>query len=296
MTGKSVLEQWLAARHAHPGPHPPWVMGVVNVTPDSFSDGGLHLDPASAVAAAHRMAAQGAHLIDIGAESTRPGSLPVSPAEQLSRLDPVLERLAAADFHLPITIDTTSSAVAQRCLALGAAGINDVSAGLQDPEILPVTARAGAAYIAMHMLGTPQTMQSDPRYPTSGVVAEVTDFLLQRLTAARNAGIRPELLLADPGIGFGKTLTHNLQLLRQLPDLIRNLGVPLLVGTSRKRFLGTLTGKDDPNHRLPATAASVAWAVAAGAAIVRVHDVAEMRDVTTVIHAIRSAPDSAPDR
>lgn len=293
MNGRQVLERWLGDLDG--GVRRCWVMGVLNVTPDSFSDGGSFLDPGMAVEAAMKMAAGGADVIDIGAESTRPGSLPVSEGEQLARLLPVLQGLDRAGFGLPVTVDTTRARVVEECLAWGVAGVNDVSAGLQDPAMLGVVARAGVAYIAMHMRGDPLTMQEDPRYPVLGVVGEVAEFLEGRLDAAVSAGVRREMLLADPGIGFGKTLLHNVRLLRDLPWLAGKLGVPVLVGTSRKGFLGKITGRADARDRLMATAGSVAWAAGNGAAMVRVHDVGEMRDVVEVVYAIRAAGESAPD-
>ena len=193
------------------------VMGVVNVTPDSFSDGGRYLDGAAAVAHGLELVAAGAGVLDVGGESTRPGADPVPEAEELRRVVPVVERLAA-ESGVPVSIDTTKASVASAALAAGARIVNDVSAGRADPEILAVTARAGAGYLAMHMLGEPRTMQDSPRYVD--VVAEVGDFLVERLAVARAAGIPTAALAADPGIGFGKTVAHNLELLARLPALV----------------------------------------------------------------------------
>src|SRR4051812_17372418 len=244
-------------------------MGVLNVTPDSFSDGGVHFDAATAIAAARRMRADGAAIVDVGGESTRPGAGAVSAAEELRRVVPVLEALAGE----PVSIDTSKAEVARRALELGAELVNDVTALRGDPELASVVAEAGAYVCLMHMRGEPRTMQADPAY--ADVVSEVKAFLEERLAFAASAGVREELVCLDPGIGFGKTVEHNLELVRRLDELVA-LGRPVLVGLSRKSTLGRLLG--DPEARVGTTAASVGMAVAAferGAAILRVHDVRE---------------------
>jgi len=253
----------------------PSVMGVVNVTPDSFSDGGVHFDPDVAAAAARRMAAEGAAIVDVGGESTRPGSEGVSADEELRRVVPVLERLQA---DVPVSIDTAKADVARRALALGAEMVNDVTALRGDPELAGVVADAGAYLCLMHMQGTPRTMQEDPRY--DDVVAEVAAFLEERLAFAVAQGIPENRICLDPGIGFGKTLEHNLELIRRL-DVLAGIGRPVLVGFSRKSTLRRLGATD-------LVSASVAAAVAAyerGAAILRVHDVAAHVDALAVAKA-----------
>jgi dihydropteroate synthase len=247
----------------------PAVVGIVNVTPDSFSDAGAHLDPDDAIGAARRMVAEGAALVDLGAESTRPGSEGVSLDEELRRLLPVLERLEG----VPFSIDTAKAEVARRALALGAELVNDVTALRGDPELAGAVADSGAYLCLMHMQGEPRSMQEAPRY--DDVVAEVASFLEGRLSFAVAAGIDEERICLDPGIGFGKSVEHNLELLRRL-DVLVALGRPVLVGISRKRVLGRLLG--DPDATTGTTAASVGAAVAAferGASIFRVHDVRE---------------------
>jgi dihydropteroate synthase len=247
------------------------VMGIVNVTPDSFADGGRYLDPRAAVAHGLRLAAEGADLLDVGGESTRPGAAYVEEAVELGRVLPVVEALAAAT-EAPLSIDTRKAAVARAALAAGAAVVNDVSAGRDDPDLLGVVAEAKVPLVLMHMQGTPATMQDDPRY--DDVVGEVEAFLRERCAAAEAAGVAAEQLAVDPGIGFGKRDEHNYALLAALPRLTR-LGHPVLVGTSRKGFIGRAL--DLPaDERLEGTAATVVWAVERGARVVRVHDVAPM--------------------
>ena len=255
-------------------------MGVVNVTPDSFSDGGLHLQPDRAAAAARAMVRDGAALVDIGAESTRPGAEPVSVDEELRRLVPVLERLDG----VPVSVDTTKAEVARRALSLGAVMINDVTALRGDPALAGVVAEAGGYLCLMHMQGEPRTMQRDPRY--DDVVSEVRAFLEERLSTAVAAGIREEDVCLDPGIGFGKTVEHNLALLRRLGELAE-LGRPIVVGVSRKSTIGRVLG--DPEARTGSTAGSVGAAVAAfdrGASIFRVHDVREHVEALALAEAI----------
>jgi dihydropteroate synthase len=251
-------------------------MGVVNVTPDSFSDGGLNLDPDDAAASARRMVEEGAAIVDVGGESTRPGSEGVGPEEELRRVVPVLERLAG---DVPVSIDTSKAAVAGRALELGAELVNDVTALRADPDLAGVVAEAGAYLCLMHMLGEPRTMQRNPHY--DDVVSEVAAFLEERLAFAVEAGVPEERICLDPGIGFGKTVEHNFELIRRLDELTA-LGRPVVVGFSRKSSLGKLLG--DPGAVTGTTAASVGAAVAAyerGATILRVHDVREHVEALT---------------
>jgi dihydropteroate synthase len=255
----------------------PSVMGVVNVTPDSFSDGGIHLDPEVAAAAARRMIEEGAAIVDVGGESTRPGSDGVSVDEELRRVLPVLERLGA---EIPVSIDTSKAVVAREALERGAIFVNDVTALRGDPELAGVVAGSDAYLCLMHMQGEPRTMQAEPRY--DDVAAEVASFLEERLGFAVAQGIPEDRVCLDPGIGFGKTVEHNLELVRRL-DVLLALGRPLLVGFSRKSSLRRLTGSDD------LLGASVAAAVAAferGATILRVHDVRPHVDALTVAAAV----------
>jgi dihydropteroate synthase len=255
----------------------PSVIGVLNVTPDSFSDGGVHLDPDVAAAAARRMVEEGAAIVDVGGESTRPGSDGVSVEEELARVVPVLERLGG---DVPLSIDTTKADVARAALERGAILVNDVTALRGDPELAGVVADAGAYLCLMHMQGEPRTMQAEPHY--TDVASEVAAFLEDRLAFAVAAGIPEERICLDPGIGFGKTVEHNLELVRRL-DVLTALGRPVLVGYSRKSSLKKLTGSDD------LLGASIAAAVAAferGASILRVHDVKSTVDALTVAGAI----------
>lgn len=259
----------------------PVIVGILNVTPDSFADGGLHLDADAAVLHARRMAAQGADLIDVGGESTRPGATRIDATEQRRRVIPVIERLIEA-VPVPLSIDTTRREVAEAALDAGAAIINDVSAGRDDPSILSLAAERGAPFIAMHMRGQPADMQHDPRY--DDVVGEVLAFLKRRVDAAVTAGLPRSQIVIDPGIGFGKTTTHNLRILAALDRLVAT-GQPVMLGVSRKRFLGELTGAAEPADRVWATAAVTALAVAAGVMIHRVHDVLPARHAADVTFA-----------
>lgn len=264
------------------------VMGVVNVTPDSFSDGGRYLGADAAVAHGLRLAEAGADVLDIGGESTRPGSRPVSAEEELARVLPVVQGLRART-DVPLSVDTTKAAVAREVLKAGAVLINDISGLSFDPELPRVIAEAGAACCLMHMQGTPETMQREPHY--EDLLDEVLAFLEQGVERAVSAGVARERLLVDPGIGFGKTLEHNLFLLNRLEEL-HVLGLPVLVGTSRKGFLGRLVGGKPAGERLAATLGSVALAAATGGAhVFRVHDVAEAREALTVVDAVRAARD-----
>jgi len=266
------------------GPRPA-VMGVLNVTPDSFSDGGQYLDPADAVARAERLVAEGADLVDVGGESTRPGSDPVPEDEELARVLPVVETLASR-LAVPISIDTRRARVAREAASAGAGLINDVT-GLQgDPGMPAAVAETGAGCVIMHMLGEPKTMQQAPRY--ANLMADIARHLRRGMQRAREAGVAEEAIIVDPGIGFGKRLAHNLELLARLGQL-RALGVPILVGPSRKRFLGEVTGVPAPADRVPGTGATCALAVAAGALLVRVHDVAEAVQAVAVAAAVRDA-------
>jgi dihydropteroate synthase len=258
-------------------------MGVLNVTPDSFSESGRFADRDAAVAHARAMVAAGADLIDVGGESTRPGSLPVAPEEQIRRVVPVLQALWGEQSVL-FSIDTTRASVAAAALEAGASIVNDISAGRDDPDMFALVAKRAAPLVLMHMLGQPSTMQDNPRY--DDVVSDVAHFLQSRLAKAMQCGIDAKRVLFDPGIGFGKTLEHNLQLLQHTATLA-SLGRPLVVGTSRKRFIGTITNEPDPAKRLFGTAATIAWTVANGATIVRVHDVGPMRQVVQMIRAIQ---------
>jgi dihydropteroate synthase len=255
------------------------VMGVLNVTPDSFSDGGRFLDPDAAVAHGKRLAAEGADLVDVGGESTRPGAEPVSEQEELRRVLPVIERIAET-ITIPISIDTTKSAVARAALAAGASFVNDVSALSSDPAMAAAVAE-GADLCLMHMKGEPRTMQDDPRY--DDVVSEVKAFLEERLAFAIAAGIPEERIWLDPGIGFGKTLEHNLELLRRLGEIVA-IGRPVLIGASRKRFLGAITGRPEAD-RLAGSLAAAVIAYERGASMLRVHDVAPTRDALLVAGA-----------
>jgi len=266
----------------------PFLMGIVNTTPDSFSDGGRFLDRDAAVARALRLAEDGADAVDLGGESTRPGAPPVAEAEELRRVLPVVEALRARGFPLPISVDTTKPAVARAALAAGADLVNDVSC-LADPALARVAADAGAPLVLMHTRGTPADMASRAVY--GDVVAEVAAELEAALVRAERAGLPRERVILDPGIGFAKTAAHSLELLARLPEL-RALGRPLLVGPSRKSFIGAATGAPLA-RRLPGTLAAVTAAVLAGAEWLRVHDVAEARQAALLAAAIRSAGRSA---
>jgi dihydropteroate synthase len=256
------------------------LMGVVNVTPDSFSDGGRFLAPERAIAHARELVADGADLLDLGGESTRPGARGVSAEEELERVAPVLGALDGVG--VPISIDTSKVAVAEAALDAGAEIVNDVTALRQEPELAGLCARRGCGVILMHMQGTPRTMQENPTY--DDVVDDVRAFLAERIEVAVGEGIREERIWVDPGIGFGKTVDHNLELLRRLGEL-RELGRPVVVGTSRKRFIGALTGRE-VDERLGGTIASNVLALRAGADVLRVHDVAEMRQAALVAESI----------
>jgi dihydropteroate synthase len=264
------------------------IMGVVNVTPDSFSDGGVFDDEAAAVAHAQRLIAEGAAIIDVGGESTRPGADPVPLEAELERVIPVVEGISGAQ----VSIDTMKAAVAEKALDAGATYVNDVTAFRHDPELPALVADRGADCCLMHMLGEPRTMQDDPRY--DDVVDDVKAFLEERLKAATAAGIAEERIQLDPGIGFGKTLDHNLELLVRLDELT-TLGRPIVIGTSRKSFLGRLTGRD-VTERVHATVATSVIAFERGARVFRVHDVAATADALAVAAATFAKWPQTPKR
>jgi dihydropteroate synthase len=255
-------------------------MGIVNVTPDSFSDGGLFLDPESAIAHGRELLADGADVLDVGGESTRPGAEAVDANEERTRVLPVIEALAAA--QVSVSIDTSKRPVAEAALDAGAEIVNDVTAFRADPDLAVLCADRDCEVVLMHMLGTPRTMQENPSY--DDVVDEIKDFLAERIEFATSEGIAEERIWVDPGIGFGKTMEHNLELLRRLGEL-RDLGRPIVVGTSRKSFIGKLTGAP-VDQRLGGTIASCALAYANGAEMLRVHDVGPVREALTTAAAI----------
>jgi len=268
----------------------PLIMGILNVTPDSFSDGGTHLDPLLAEERARAMVVEGAELIDIGGESTRPGSLPISAEEQCRRVLPVLDALLSKDSEVTrpfISIDTSSSLVAHEALARGAVVVNDVTAGNGDARMFDVVAAHQAHIVLMHMQGSPETMQLAPRY--QDVVSDVEEFLVQRVEAAMVAGIPKNRIILDPGIGFGKTREHNLELLRHLDRFCR-LGYPVLLGCSRKRFMGSLCDEADPLALVGATVATTALGVGQGVRIFRVHDVKPNRQAADVAWHLSQLP------
>ena len=264
----------------------PCVMGVLNVTPDSFSDGGLFVHPEAAVRQGVEMAEEGAAIVDVGGESTRPGSDRVSVEQEISRVLPIVEALQSR-VAARISVDTSKAEVARRALAAGAAIVNDVSALRVDPEMVEVVADAGCPVCLMHMLGAPKTMQEDPRY--DDVVDDVSRFLEERLAFAVARGVREEQVMLDPGIGFGKTLAHNLLLLRHL-DRFAALGRPVVLGTSRKRFLGAILDAE-PQDRLFGTVATTVMGALAGATVFRVHDVRPNVEALRVTEAVRRAGD-----
>lgn len=267
-------------------PAPFRIMGIVNVTPDSFSDGGQYLDSGAALEHARELEAEGAAILDVGGESTRPGAEPVPVAEELRRVVPVIEALADGGTAAQISIDTIKLTVAQAAADAGASYVNDVTAFRHDPDLAGFVADSGLDCCLMHMRGEPRTMQQNPRY--DDVVSEVKAFLEERLAFAVAAGIPEERITLDPGIGFGKTPEHNFALLRRLDELVA-IGRPVLVGVSRKTFLGTITGRA-VEDRLAATLAANVLAFARGATIFRVHDVAPLRDALTVAAATFRAP------
>lgn len=272
-------------------PQPPMVMGILNVTPDSFSDGGHYLDPGAAVDQALRMVQEGADIIDIGGESTRPGAAPVGEAEECARVIPVIRRLVD-QVQVPLSIDTLKPKVAEAALEAGACLVNDVAANREDETLWRLVARYGAGYVAMHMQGTPATMQLAPRYDS--IVGELNGFFGDRLERLGACGLSREQVILDPGIGFGKTPEHNLQLLAELAQFAC-WQRPVLLGLSRKSFLGRITGVSEPQERLPGSLAGALWGYLAGVQIFRVHDVGATRQALKVVQAIR-ASGSAQDQ
>lgn len=264
----------------------PVLMGILNVTPDSFSDGGDFLDPEKAAEQAAAMLDEGARIVDVGGESTRPGSEPVSPGEELNRVLPAIRGILEDRPDTVISVDTYRAATAAAALDAGAGIVNDVTALRGDPALVKLVAEAGCPVVLMHMLGEPKTMQQDPHY--EDVVREVRDFLAGQAEHAEAAGVRPENLILDPGIGFGKTLDHNLALLNNL-DAIVELGYPVLVGASRKRFIGGITGAEDARKRVSGTTAANVLAYERGATLFRVHDVRPNREALDVAEAILRA-------
>ncbi len=275
---------WRCGSHLVPLGKRTLVMGIVNVTPDSFSDGGSYASVDDAVKHASQMIADGADLLDVGGESTRPGSEVVPADDEIQRVLPVIRRITDEHPDVPVSVDTRKSEVARAALEAGATVVNDVSAG-SDPPMFGVAAVSGAGMILMHMKGEPKTMQDDPTY--YDVVAEVRGFLGERIEAALSAGIDLDRLCVDPGIGFGKTVEHNLAILHDI-RAFHHLGVPVLVGPSRKRFIGTLTGTE-VDDRIGGTAGVVAWCAAEEVDVVRVHDVKEMTRVVRMVDAISRA-------
>ena len=265
-----------------PGPGPA-VVGILNITPDSFSDGGEFLDPGAAAEHAATMLDEGADILDVGGESTRPGSDPVSQEEEIQRVIPVLERILSVRPEAVISVDTYRSGTATAALEAGASLVNDVTALRGDPRIASVIQEAACPVILMHMQGEPKTMQKVPHY--EDVVREVRDFLAERAEYAVAAGIRPENVILDPGIGFGKNLDHNLDLLRNL-DAIVDLGFPVLIGASRKSFMEKITGVQEPRDRVSGTVATTVLAYERGATFFRVHDVRANREALAVAEAV----------
>ena len=267
-------------------PRSPMLMGIVNVTPDSFSDGGKFFDPQVAVSHALQLVSEGADIIDVGGESTRPNAVPVSEEEELCRVLPVIRELASRGFPVPISIDTMKSDVAQAAIQAGASIINDVGANREDAAMWELTRETGVAYVLMHMQGTPQTMQRDPKY--NDVVRDVGRFYDERLSRLTQCGVSPEQVILDPGIGFGKTLEHNLELLAGLRHFT-TYQRPVLVGASRKAFIGHVTEAKDIAERLPGSLACAMAAVQAGAQIIRTHDIAPTRRALQMMQAIQAA-------
>jgi dihydropteroate synthase len=258
------------------------IMAILNATPDSFSDGGTYHSPEEAVQAGLNMLAQGADIIDVGGESTRPGAQSVSVEEELARVIPVIQQLRRQTDRF-ISVDTMKAPVAEAALEAGADIINDVSAFQNDPALFEVAARYGAGVVLMHMQGTPQTMQNSPCY--TGLIQDIATYLAQRLSLCEQAGISRQQIVIDPGIGFGKTLQHNLEILRNIPAFAAN-GPPVLIGASRKRFLGTLLGRENPRDRLAGNLGAAAWSILHGAHILRVHDVIDTCDMCTLMDTL----------
>lgn len=276
--------EWICGTRSFRPGNKTLTMGILNATPDSFSDGGRHPTPEAALARALEMAEEGADVIDVGGESTRPGAKGVSAEEEIDRVVPIIRALRARS-DVAISIDTMKAETARAALKAGANIVNDVSA-LSDPEMPSAVVRSGAGLVLMHMRGNPRTMQDDPRY--ADVIEEVGSFLSERISLAESFGIPREHVVVDPGIGFGKTLEHNLALLRSIPELERRCARPVLIGASRKRIVGRLTGRERPGDRLAGSLGIAAWAAAAGAHILRVHDVIETCDVCRIVDSLGS--------
>jgi len=266
------------------------VMGILNVTPDSFSDGGEYRDAVAALWHGTALAHEGADIVDVGGESTRPGSDPVSVREELARTVPVVDALARG-LDVPLSVDTRRAEVAEACVAAGASIINDVS-GFRDPAMVAVAAACDAGLVVMHMLGEPKTMQVEPHY--DDVVAEVREYLGVQAGMLEAAGVARERIAVDPGLGFGKTTAHNLELLRRL-DEIASLGYPVLIGASRKRFIGEVTGVTTPSARVHGSTAVALWSAAHGAGVVRVHDVSATVESLAMLTAITAGGQEAGD-
>jgi len=276
--------RWRCKQFEFVFPRPTLVMGVVNVTPDSFSDGGRHAEAGKAVEHGLALAREGADILDIGGESTRPNAAEVPEGEELARVIPVVEALAR-ELPIPISIDTRRPSVAKAAVAAGASVVNDVEASRSDPAMWRLVAETGVGYVAMHMLGTPATMQMDPQY--RDVVREVGEFFAERLASLAAAGVHPEQVALDPGFGFGKTTRHNLELLSSLGVFMMH-GRPTLVGVSRKSFIGNVL--DRPvDQRLAGSLACAAWAVGRGAQLIRAHDVRETVDVVRMVESIQAS-------
>jgi len=272
--------QWRARDQLWTFPRPALVMGVVNVTPDSFSDGGTFLNAKAAIAHGLQLVAEGADILDIGGESTRPGAAPVDEKEEYRRVIPVIEGLAG---KVPISVDTMKPAVARAALNAGAVIINDVAANRADPKMWEVVAESDVGYVLMHMQGAPQTMQDNPRY--ANVVQEVNEFFDERLKRLNAFGVASDQVILDVGIGFGKTVEHNLQLLASL-NTFTQWKRPILLGASRKGFIGRITGAEQPVERVPGSLACACWGVAAGVNIIRAHDVAATRQAIRMTESI----------
>ena len=271
----------------------PLVMGVLNVTPDSFSDGGVFAAPVTAVAHALAMIADGADIVDVGAESTRPGAAPVPAAEQIARAAGVIEAIRAHDDHVTISIDTCLASVASAALAAGADMVNDISALRRDPAMAALVASSGCAVVLMHMRGTPADMQAGGGPIYDDVIEQIGAFLVERRDHAVSRGVDPTRIVFDPGIGFGKRVEHNLAILKHMDRLV-DLGQPLLVGASRKSFIGSTLGVEEPTQRLAGSLACTAMAIAAGASIIRCHDVKETVDVVRMYGAVRRSDGREP--
>ncbi len=259
-----------------------YLMGILNVTPDSFSDGGLFDRPEAALAQARYLVKSGADILDVGGESTRPGAAEISPEEELNRVVPVIQAIRR-ELSVPISVDTTKAAIAYASVKAGADIVNDISGATFDPKMLPTVAELGVPIVLMHMRGTPQTMQKMTDY--QDLIGEIYQFLQARVEAAIASGIDKSSIILDPGIGFAKTYDQNLEILRRLSEF-RSLGCPILIGVSRKSFIGRIVNQSDPQGRIWGTAGACAGAIASGADILRVHDVQEMRDVCLVADAI----------